>query len=788
MSTVRSRRLFALLVASAVVLTSCGGSDSDSTSSGNRQRNAALTTRVRQVRTQVRYFDRYDHTNIALSNEDELIVWGSKAFSRDLLDPPVSRARVAAISNTQAVAIGLDNTFHAWGSNPDSINMPPADLDLSTVSSLSLDDGVVMAIDENGKLWAWGSIWRLQGATIPNEVRDAKIVKAVSGNAQFQAALDDTGTVHVWGSWSKVPEVKEAMSGIKAKSITMRSFTLSVVTTDGKIVEAGYSPDGSGLFAEVEVDRYARDWWGASLAVDTDGRLHFQQGMIEVPKLVAQIDKYNLYVESGSPKAVSIDATNAYFTVLFDDGSFWNFTQFYLDGMEDPEYFFSSNMVSPVAAGNYKSFAVSDDYTITNFHTLSEGDTAPPTDDDFLAVAAGWNHVLGLRKNGSVVSWGEGPGNNEIPEGLSPARQIGAGYGFSAVRDIYGQISTWGTFQSSTAWEHPPVDYHFYEKMSTGFHNVIAIGTNYQTDQRVVEAGGDNSYGQADVPADLDANQVQDVAIGYDCAAAVMYDGSVKVWGQCEGNEKNIPAGAQFYDIEMGAGLIAGITYDSELVAWGDNVSVLGERPSNIRNISALSVGTGHILAVDDEGGVFAWGPGVWGETNIPDSFKPLPVPDRYDENYDDNLPDEGENVDAQVDGTREPIPTPTIIDDTPVAVFRDGGLVTVTPTLPTPPAVEPVNESTALTMKALPTAQNPATTVGKVVTIAAAVKLLGLKKVTKTAFIVPTKVSASSASVCSITKSAVTINGAGICDVKVSYTDSKKKKRTKSLALVGTP
>jgi hypothetical protein len=267
-----------------------------------------------------------------------------------------------------------------------------------------------------------------------------------------------------------------------------------------------------------------------------------------------------------------------------------------------------------------------------------------------------------------------------------------------------------------------------------------------------------------------------------------MYDGSVKVWGQCEGNEKNIPAGAQFYDIEMGAGLIAGITYDSELVAWGDNVSVLGERPSNIRNISALSVGTGHILAVDDEGGVFAWGPGVWGETSIPDSFKPLPVPDRYDENYDDNLPDEGENVDAQVDGTREPIPTPTIIDDTPVAVFRDGGLVTVTPTLPTPPAVEPVNESTAITMKALPTAQNPATTVGKVVTIAAAVKLLGLKKVTKTAFIVPTKVSASSASVCSITKSAVTINGAGICDVKVSYTDSKKKKRTKSLALVGTP
>ena len=788
MSTKRSRRLFSLLAAMAVVLTSCGGGNSDSASSGNRQRNAALTQQVRQMRTKVRYFDRNSGANLALSNEDELIVWGDRWLAGSLLDPPVSQARVAALGNSQAVAIDLENRFHAWGSNPSGINEPPADLDLSRVTSLSLDDGVVMAIDEDGKLWAWGLIWNLYRGEIPDDVRTAKIVNAVSGNAQVNAALDDTGTVHVWGSWAKVPEMQTAMSGIKAKNITLRNFTLSVVTTDGKIIETGFDPKGSGMYADTEVDQFAIDWWGGALAVDSGGRLHFTKGMIDVPKLSEQIDEYNLNVGEGSPRAVSIAATNARFTVLFDDGEFWTFANFTENGMVDPDYFYSSHMVSPIAAGNYKSFAIGDDYTITRFHMPHDGEAAPPDDADYLAVAAGWDHTLGLRKNGMVVSWGQGPNNNEIPEGLGQVRQIGAGYGFSAVRDIYGQISSWGSFVSSTATKDKPESFTYYEKMSTGFHNIIAIGHDGGTDKRVVHAWGDNSYGQADVPSDLDVNAVEDVAIGYDCAAATMSDGSVRVWGACEANEKNVPADTKFLTVKLGMGLIAGITYAGELLAWGDNVTDLGEKPSDLRGITDLSIGTGHILAIDDEGGVFAWGTNVWGETKIPESFKPIPVPDWYGENYDDNLSDEGENVDAQIEGSSDPTPTPVIIDDTPIAVFKDGEIVTVTPSLPSSTPVEPINEAKTLTMTSLPAALNPVTSSGKVVKVADAVKMLGLKKVTKAAFVVPSKVTAADAKVCSITKTAVTITGTGICDVKLSYVDSKKKKQTKALPLVAAP
>ncbi len=90
--------------------------------------------------------------------------------------------------------------------------------------------------------------------------------------------------------------------------------------------------------------------------------------------------------------------------------------------------------------------------------------------------------------------------------------------------------------------------------------------------------------------------------------------------------------------------------------------------------------------------------------------------------------------------------------------------------------------------MTSLPAALNLVTSSGKVVKVADAVKMLGLKKVTKAAFVVPSKVTTANAKVCSITKTAVTITGTGICDVKLSYVDTKKKKQTKALPLVVAP
>ncbi len=789
MSTKRTRRLFSLLVATAIVVTSCGGGDSDPSSSGNRQRNAALTQRIRQMRTKVRYFTRSSMGyNLAISNEDELVMWGNPTYDMaGVLNPPVGTARVASIGGTQAVAIDLNNQFHAWGDVTDKLRNVPAGIDLSKVTSLMVNGGAVIAVDSDGKVWGWGDVWDAMPEEIPEIVNQSKIVEAITYNAQFNAALDDTGKVHVWGYNQFVSAAQKALDGIKAKHIALRDMTLSVVTTDGRIVETGWGPQ-SDLFRGVDVEVVSGDMFGNFLAADTAGRLHLRLGNREFTDLSSQVDNYNQYWSENGPKAVSIAPGVAHFTVLFDDGEFWDFAQFFEKGMTVPDYFYSSNSVSSIAAGNFRSYAIRDNYSITNFHTLMEGESAPPDDADFLAVAAGWDHALGLRRNGMVVSWGQGPNNNEIPEGLEQVRQIGAGNGFSAVRDIYGQISSWGSFQSSSASKKQPDGYFYYTNMSTGFHNIIAIGNDGVSDTSVIHVWGDNSYGQADVPSDIDANQVEDISIGFDCAAATLSDGSVRLWGQCVANETNVPIDQKFNTVKLGAGFAVGVTWFGDVVVWGDNSAELGATPSNLRNIVDVSVGNRHVLAVDGDGGVYGWGPNVWGETNIPEDFKPLPMDDIYDENYDDNLSDEQENLDAQVEGAKNPIPTPTIVDDTPIFVVNNGQLVSETPKAPEVPPVESILETKPITMTSLPATLNPVTKTGKVVKVADAVKLLRLKKITKAAFVVPRQVTTANAKVCSITKTAVTITGTGICDVKLSYVDSKKKKRTKALPLIAAP
>ena len=742
------------------------------------------------MRTKVRYFTRSSlGYNLAISNEDELVMWGDPTYDlAGVLDPPVGMARVASIGLTQAVAIDLNNQFHAWGDVPEKLQNVPAGIDLSKVTSLMVNAGAVVAIDTDGKVWGWGDVWdRSPQAAIPDAVKQAKIVEAVTYNAQFNAALDDTGKVHVWGSNQFVSTAQTALADIKAKHITLRIMTLSVVTTDGRIIETGWGPQPD-LFPGIDVEVVSGDMYGNFLAADTDGRLHLRLGNQEFTKLATQVEEFNQYWSENGPKAVSITPGNAHFTVLFNDGEFWDFAQFSENGMTVPDYFYSANSVSPIAAGNFRSYAVRDDYSITNFHTLMAGETAPPDDADFLAVAAGWDHALGLRRNGMVVSWGQGPNNNEIPEGLEQVRQIGAGYGFSAVRDIYGQISSWGSFQTSGATKKQPDGYFYYSKMSTGFHNIIALGNDGVSDTSVIHVWGDNSSGQADVPSDIDASQVEDISIGFDCAAATLSDGSVRLWGECKGNETNVPSGEQFYNVKLGEGIAVGVNWDGKVVVWGDNSVELGATPSNLRNIVDVSVGNRHVLAVDGDGGVYGWGPNVWGETNIPQDFKPLPMDDIYDENYDDNLTDEQENLDAQVEGAKNPIPTPTIVDDTPILVVKNGQLVSETPKAPEVPQVESVLETKPITMTSLPATLNPVASSGKVVKVADAVKLLGLKKITKAAFVVPSKVTSANAKVCSITKTAVTITGTGIRDVKLSYVDSKKKKQTKALPLIAAP
>ena len=120
-----------------------------------------------------------------------------------------------------------------------------------------------------------------------------------------------------------------------------------------------------------------------------------------------------------------------------------------------------------------------------------------------------------------------------------------------------------------------------------------------------VIAWGDDSYGQADVPAS--ATNVIAVAAGDRHSLGLRSDGTVVCWGSGAGT--NIPpevtnAVAIAAGLWHGAALLA----DHSVAAWGDNYYQQTNVPATATNVVALAAGDYHTLALRADGTVIAWG------------------------------------------------------------------------------------------------------------------------------------------------------------------------------------
>ena len=133
-----------------------------------------------------------------------------------------------------------------------------------------------------------------------------------------------------------------------------------------------------------------------------------------------------------------------------------------------------------------------------------------------------------------------------------------------------------------------------------------------------VIAWGDDSYGQADVPAS--ATNVIAVAAGDRHSLGLRSDGTVVCWGSGAGT--NIPP-----DVTNAVAIAAGLWHgaallaDHSVAAWGDNYYQQTNVPATATNVVALAAGDYHTLALRADGTVIAWGQNQYGKTNVPASL-----------------------------------------------------------------------------------------------------------------------------------------------------------------------
>lgn len=177
-----------------------------------------------------------------------------------------------------------------------------------------------------------------------------------------------------------------------------------------------------------------------------------------------------------------------------------------------------SGVVDLAASGDRNVIALTSDQKI---HTWGADYPTPNTATEAIAVAAGANHYLALRADGTVVAWGaNGSGQCDIPAGLSGVVAVTAGADSSAARLLDGSIVVWGNLRNVSA---PP-----------GFAGVIEVALSQyhvltlKADGTVV-AWGSGSYGESNVPASL--TRAVRIAAGYGSSLAVKPDGTVVGWG-----------------------------------------------------------------------------------------------------------------------------------------------------------------------------------------------------------------------------------------------------------------
>ncbi len=187
-------------------------------------------------------------------------------------------------------------------------------------------------------------------------------------------------------------------------------------------------------------------------------------------------------------------------------------------------------------------------------------------------VSAGLTHAVALRKDGTMVAWGDNSvGQCGFPPGLSGVKTLDGGTG-----------------------------------------NTIAL----KHDGTVV-AWGDNYWGQCDVPAGL--ADVATISVGSFHVLALKNDGTVAAWGNNSGGQCDVPEGlCGVTAIAAGYDHSVALKSDGTLVAWGNNVYGPCTIPSGLSGVVAVAAGEHYTVALKDDGTVVAWGFNYYGRTSVP--------------------------------------------------------------------------------------------------------------------------------------------------------------------------
>lgn len=259
----------------------------------------------------------------------------------------------------------------------------------------------------------------------------------------------------------------------------------------------------------------------------------------------------------------------------------------------------------PAAAGQLRAWGSDSDGQVTRL----------PTENTYIAVAAGDAHGLALRADGTVVAWGQNDGGQcNVPSGKY--RVVAAGADFSLAIRTDGSLAVWGG-NSDGQVSRAPTGKDFIA-VDGGEAFAVALRANGS-----LAAWGNDRWGQVSgVPKGTGFTAV---VAGDAHGVALRSDGSLATWGHWAAIQ-DTPTRGPFTAIGAGGTFCVALYSDGSLVWWGfesENVGLAKVPAGN--DYTALAAGYLHCLALKRDGSLVGWGAGVdssghpnWGQAKPP--------------------------------------------------------------------------------------------------------------------------------------------------------------------------
>ena len=247
-------------------------------------------------------------------------------------------------------------------------------------------------------------------------------------------------------------------------------------------------------------------------------------------------------------------------------------------------------------------------------NTWGQG-VVPSEATNFVGIAAGSWHNLGLRLDGSILAWGYNwQGQCDVPPTLGPAVALAAGGFHSLAIKPDGSAGAWGA--NDYAQVTVPAAASNLVAIAAGKWHSLAL----RADGAVV-AWGDNTFGQTALPAGLP--KAVAIAAAGNHSLALLSDGRVAGWGE------NFDSGGLFVGqsivpwglsnvvaVAAGAWHSLALKADGTVTAWGDNSHGQCNVPPGLAGVVALGCGSLQSLALRADGTVVGWGSGF--PTQVP--------------------------------------------------------------------------------------------------------------------------------------------------------------------------